>query len=57
MAMTALKIGTPEDYMWLLKEHADFVNLPQIGIDKNVAFPAVQANIAPAIALNDASGA
>jgi hypothetical protein len=56
MAMAALKIGAPENYMQLLKEHADIVNLPRIGIDENVAFPAVQANIAPAVALKDASG-
>lgn len=56
MAMAALKIGAPEDYLQLLKEHADAVNLPRIGIDENVAFPAVQANIAPAISLKDALG-
>jgi len=56
MAMAALKIGAPEDYMQLLKEHADIVNLPRIGTDENVAFPAVQANIAPAVALKDALG-
>jgi hypothetical protein len=56
MAMTALKLGAPEDYMQLLQKHADAVNLPRIGIDENVAFPAVQANIAPAVALQDASG-
>jgi hypothetical protein len=43
--------------MQILKEHADIVNLPRIGIDENVAFPAVQANIAPAIAQKDALGA
>jgi hypothetical protein len=56
MAMSALKLGAPEDYMQLLQEHADAVNLPRIGIDDNVAFPAVQANIAPAVALQDACG-
>lgn len=56
MAMMALKIGAPEDYMRLLQEHADAVNLPRIGVDENVAFPAVQANIAPAVTLQDASG-
>ena len=56
MAMAALKTGVPEDYIRLLKEHADMVNLPRIGIDKNVAFPAVQANVAPAVALEDALG-
>ena len=54
MAMMALKLGAPEDYMQLLKEHADVVNLPRIGIDENVAFPAIQANIAPAVTLQDA---
>ena len=56
MAMMALKIGAPEDYMHLLQEHADMINLPRVGVDENVAFPAVQANIAPAVALNDALG-
>jgi len=56
MAMMALKIGAPKDYMDLLEEHADLVNLPQVGVDENVAFPAVQANLAPAVALDDALG-
>jgi hypothetical protein len=56
MAMTALKIGAPKDYMCLLEEHADVVNLPRVGVDENVAFPAVQANVAPAVALEDALG-
>jgi hypothetical protein len=54
--MAALKIGAPEDYMQILKEHADIVNLPRIGIDENVAFPAVQANVAPAVEEKDALG-
>lgn len=56
MAMMALRLGAPEDYMRLLQEHADAVNLPRIGIDENVAFPAVQVNIAPAVALKEALG-
>ena len=56
MAMMALKIGAPNDYMQLLEEHADMVNLPQICVNNNVAFPAVQVNIAPAIALHEALG-
>ena len=35
--MMALKLGAPEDYMQLLQEHADAVNLPRIGVDENVA--------------------
>jgi hypothetical protein len=54
--MKALKIGAPKDYMQLLQEHADMVNLPRVGVDQNVAFPAVQANVAPAVALDDALG-
>jgi hypothetical protein len=42
--------------MDLLQEHADLVNLPRVGVDENVAFPAVQANLAPAVALEDALG-
>lgn len=53
--MKALRIGAPRDYMQLLEEHADMVNLPRIGVHENVAFPAVQANIAPAVALEEAS--
>lgn len=55
-AMMALKIGAPKDYMDLLQEHADLVNLPRIGVDENVAFPAMQANLAPAVALDDSLG-
>ena len=57
VAMTALKIGAPEDYVRQLEEHADIVNLPRVGVDTNIAFPAIQANIAPAIAFDDALGA
>lgn len=42
--------------MQLLQEHADIVNLPRVGVDENIAFPAVQANIAPAVAFDDALG-
>ena len=42
--------------MALLKEHAEIVNLPRVSIDDNVAFPAVQANVTPAVALHDALG-
>lgn len=56
MAMTALKIGAPHDYIRLLNEHAAMVNLPRVGVDDNVAFPAIQANIAPAVALHEALG-
>jgi hypothetical protein len=54
--MAALKIGAPKDYMRLLEEHADIVNLPRVGVDENVAFPAMQANIAPAVSFEDALG-
>jgi hypothetical protein len=56
MAMMALKIGAPKDYMQLLQEHANSINLPRVGSDENIAFPAVQANLAPAVALTDALG-
>ena len=56
MAMLALKHGAPEDYMQILQEHADAVNLPRMGVDENVAFPAIQANIAPAVTLQEACG-
>lgn len=52
--MMALKIGAPYDYMQLLEEHANIINLPRVGVDENVAFPALQANVAPAVALEDA---
>jgi len=56
IAMRAMDLGAPKDYMQLLKEHADIVNLPRVGVDQNVAFPAVQANVAPAVALDDSLG-
>lgn len=54
--MMALKIGAPKEYMQLLQEHADITNLPRVGVDENVAFPAVQANVAPAVSLDDSLG-
>ena len=33
VAMMALKIGVPKDYMQLLQEHANIVNLPRVGVD------------------------
>ena len=54
--MMALKIGAPEDYMQQLEEHTNMVNLPCIGVDENIAFPAVQANIGPAVASWEAQG-
>jgi len=54
--MKALKIGVPKEYLQQLEEHADAVNLPRIGVDENVAFPAVQANVAPASASQEALG-
>ena len=56
MAMMALKLAAPKDYTQLLQQHADAVNLPRIGIDENIAFPAIQANIAPAVTLHEAFG-
>lgn len=56
MAMMALKLGAPKDYIQLIQEHADAVNLPRIGTNENVAFPAIQANIAPAVTLQDTFG-
>jgi len=54
--MKALKIGAPKEYLQQLEEHADAINLPHIGVDENVVFPAVQANVAPASALQEALG-
>jgi hypothetical protein len=42
--------------MQLLEEHTDIINLPWIGVDENVAFSAVQANVAQAVALKDTLG-
>ena len=56
IAIMALKIGAPKEYMQLLQEHADITNLPRVGVDENVAFPAVQANIAPAVSLDNSLG-
>ena len=56
MATAALKIGALMDYMQLLEEHADMVNLPHVGVDENVAFPTVQANITPAVGFHEALG-
>ena len=38
MAMMALRIGAPKDYMQLLEKHADIVNLPRVGVDEMLCF-------------------
>ena len=56
MVMMALKLGAPEDYMQILQEYADAVNLPQIGTNENIAFLAIKANITLAVTWQDAIG-
>ena len=45
----------PKAYLDLLKEHADVENNPCIGVDRNVAAPAQQINIASAVTRENCS--
>ncbi|KAG6897807.1 hypothetical protein C0995_010143 [Termitomyces sp. Mi166 len=40
----------PEEFKRQLKQHAELTNMPHSGIYNNYCFPAVQVNIAPAVA-------
>ena len=47
--MDSMETSAPKPYLDLLKEHADVENNPHIGVDRNVAAPAQQINIASAV--------
>jgi hypothetical protein len=47
--MDSMEACAPKPYLDLLKEHADVENNPRIGVDRNVAAPAQQINIASAV--------
>jgi len=51
--MESLRLFAPPKFLCLLEENADANNIPRIGVPENVAYPAVQLNIAPAIAYQD----
>lgn len=53
MAMDSLTAIAPPETLKILEENAEANNLPRIGVFNNVAFPAVQLNIAPAVAYNE----
>lgn len=52
IAMESLNLFAPE-LLSLLKDNAEANNIPRIGVPENVAYPAVQINIAPAVSHSD----
>ena len=40
----------------ILEENAEANNLPRIGVPDNIAYPAVQLNIAPAVSFEECGG-
>jgi hypothetical protein len=51
--MESFKMFASPQFLAILDENAEANNIPRIGVPENVAFPAVQLNIAPAVAFND----
>ena len=47
--MDSMEACAPKEYLNLLKEHSEVENNPRIGVDRNVAAPAQQINIASAV--------
>ena len=47
--MDSMEACAPKEYLNLLKEHSEVENNPCIGVDRNVAAPAQQINIASAV--------
>lgn len=41
--------GGPEGLKKLLTDRAEYLNIPRVGTDENVAFPTMQLNIAAAV--------
>lgn len=54
--MVSLKKFAPPGFIDQLEKHAELTNVPRIGTDDNVAYPTVQVNFAPAVALEDSTG-
>lgn len=51
--MESLTMFSPPELCLLLEDNAEANNLPRVGVPENVAYPAVQLNIAPAILSDD----
>lgn len=47
--MESLNIFAPPEFLSILNENAEANNVPRIGVSENVAYPAIQLNIAPAV--------
>lgn len=50
--MSGLKDG-PKDLEKTLADRNEYLNIPKVGMDENVAFPAFQLNIAAAVDADD----
>jgi hypothetical protein len=48
--MIVLKALAPKSHLAMLNANSECNNLPRIGTDENTAFPALQINLAKAIA-------
>lgn len=54
--MHSMRLFAPREMMDVLEENADFNNLPRIGVDENVVFPAVQLNLSSAVSEEECRG-
>ena len=54
--MHSLRLFAPPDFITTLHDNAEANNLQRIGVSDNVAYPAMQLNIAPAVLRVDCYG-
>lgn len=54
--MESLRLFAPASLLQTLEDNAEANNVPRIGVPENVAYPAVQVNIAPAVSHRDCYG-
>jgi len=53
VAAQAMELCAPEGFIEVVKAHAQYNNITTIGFERNIGTPAVQFNIAPAVAYKE----
>lgn len=56
LAMESLEKVGGQELLTILANNAEANNVPRIGVDNNTAHPAIQANLAPAVAHVECKG-
>ena len=54
--MDSLRLFASSSFIKTLEDNAEANNIPRIGVSDNIAYPAMQLNIAPAVLWVDCHG-